>query len=361
MKTTFKAWLLSCPGFEAACRMMTRRHVRAVMYHRFSDEATGDPRKVDRTTLVTQASHILRHHTPWSPDQHLAALRGDLWPGGRCPVVITVDDGYQDFGNVAHPIFREHGLPAMLFVVTGFVGGETWFWWDRLEFILDAAEASEHTIAIANQDLDLDLRTRTGRKRAWHVIADHGRFLADHEKEDLIGQVARALAVEIPATPPPGYEALDWEQIRELHADGALFGAHTCGHPILSRIPLLEAEREIEDSRERLAHELGEPVSWFCYPQGGPADWTREVREVVARSFSGCYLAYQTLENPADPYTMPRYCVSPDMVGFRWALCGAEYLVLRLKQLLRRNTGVGRSYWGQRPERPHREPLERQS
>jgi peptidoglycan/xylan/chitin deacetylase (PgdA/CDA1 family) len=260
-------------------------------------------------------------------------------------VVVTVDDGYEDFGRIAHPIFEEHGIPSMLFVTTDFVDGKTWFWWDRLEYALRESAPERHRITLGQDQIDLDLSNPAKLKRAWHRIADRGRFLSDQDKEDLVTSVARELGIELPDRAPAGYEPLTWDQVRALRRRGAAFGAHTCRHPILSRITVTEAEVEITESGRRLAEELGEPARWFCYPQGGPADWTPDVRRIVARRFAGCYLAYQTLDDPADPYTMPRYCLTPDMLSFRWTLCGAEYLILRLRRILGLSTGVGASYW----------------
>ncbi len=353
MKKRVKTWLLACPGFEAVCRALTRRHVRAIMYHRFSAHATGDPRFVDAATLDKQAAYIKRHHAAWDPDKHRRALAATSWPGGSCPVVITTDDGYADYAAIAHPVFTRHGLPAMLFVATGFVDGATWFWWDKLEHTFRAAKPQTTTLALGARTLDLDLRDDHGRRQAWHRVADCCRFLPDADKEAVVVSAAAALGVALPAQPPAAYAPITWDQARAMAAEGALFGAHTRRHPILSRIAINDADAEIAGSRARLAEHLASAVTWFAYPQGGPADWTPAVRALVADRFEGCYLAYQTLDDPADPYTMPRYCVSADMTEFRWALCGAEYLILRLRKALGREAGLGASYWADQPEPPN--------
>lgn len=345
MKKKFKRWLLAFPGFEGLCRVLTSRHVRALMYHRFSEHATGDPRRIDPHTLSLQVRHLARHHTFWDPDRHLQAVVGGPWPGGRCPVVVTVDDGYADFATVAHPVFREHGIPIMLFVATDFVDGTTWFWWDKLEYVLARAASCVTSVLVEDESLAVDLMSPASRTAAWHAIADRGRFVPDQEKEALVARVAEGLGVALPAGPPAEYAAVTWEQISIMAAAGTLFGAHTRRHPILSRVPLDEAEQEIRGSREHLVERLGQPVMWFSYPQGGPADWTPAVRELVAKRFRGCYLAYPTLDDPVDPYALPRYGVTGDMAEFRWTLCGAEYLILRLRRCLGLPTGVGRAYW----------------
>jgi len=37
--------------------------------------------------------------------------------------------------------------------------------------------------------------------------------------------------------------------------------------------------------------------------------------------------------------------VSTDFEQFRWTVCGADYLMLRLKAMLGKPTGVGGGYW----------------
>lgn len=57
-----------------------------------------------------------------------------------------------------------------------------------------------------------------------------------------------------------------------MAAEGVAFGAHTERHPILTRVPLERARREVAGSRSRLEDELGVPVAAFAYPNGGRDD-----------------------------------------------------------------------------------------
>ncbi len=344
MKRRLQRVLLACPGFAALCRLLTRNHVRVLMYHRFTPDASHE-RAVGAAMLGEQAALIARHHDRWTPDDHLDLLEGKR-RGGRCPVVVTCDDGYADFHAIAFPVFREHRIPAMLFVATGFVDGRTWFWWDRLAHLLDAAPGWRGEFAVGGRVLTLDLTGEASRARAWNEFADRCRFLPDAQKEEALRQLAATLGVDPAERPAPGYEPATWDQVREMAAGGILFGAHTVTHPILSRVPPAEAEREIGESRRRLEAMIGAPVRWFAYPQGGPADWNAEVREqVAAAGLRGCYVAYQNLLPREDPYALPRYCVQSDPLHFRWLLCGAEWLMLRLRQRIGLSTAPGADYW----------------
>jgi peptidoglycan/xylan/chitin deacetylase (PgdA/CDA1 family) len=257
-----------------------------------------------------------------------------------------VDDGYQDFWEVAFPVLRETGVPAMVFVTTGFVDGRLMLWWDRLEQLLDYGSGQVLTFELDGAFLSLDLTTKVSRKRVWHLIADRCRFLPHAEKEALIEKLATVLDYPGSDQQNGRYRGLSWSEIKLMSQSNIQFGAHTVSHPILSRLQVPLAQAEIVQSKERLSEVLQGNVDWFCYPQGGPADYTSGIKELVrAAGFKGSYVAHQNVEHENDLFTLPRYSASSDMVDFRWALCGAEYLVLKCRALLGRPSRPGQAYW----------------
>lgn len=48
------------------------------------------------------------------------------------PIVITLDDSYKDAYTAAYPILKSHGMRAVSFVITGFVGGPSYLTWDMI-------------------------------------------------------------------------------------------------------------------------------------------------------------------------------------------------------------------------------------
>lgn len=337
---------MSLPLFEACCRWLTRREVRALMYHRFSARATGDSRFVDAANLARQLDIIARHHTPVHPDAHRDLHVEGAPIAGPCPVVVTIDDGYRDTLEVAHPLLRERGIPAMLFMTTGLADHDLWFWWDQIEYLVHEAPAGTYELDLLGRALTLDLTAAAGRRQAWNDVADRCRFAPNEEKLDSIHELAARLGVDLPAAPPPHYAGVTWDELRAMVREGLLVGAHTVNHPILSRVPQAEAEHEISESRRRLEAELDQPVPWFCYPQGGPVDYTDSLCHYLRQQgFAGSYLAYQITSHPGDPYRLPRYCVGPDLVEFRWIMCGAESLVRRVKTVFGLQPDVSQKYW----------------
>jgi len=61
---------------------------------------------------------------------------------------------------------------------------------------------------------------------------------------------------------------LSWEEIRRMQRAGVTFGAHTCTHRDLTRLPDHEVQAEILDSKHLIEDGLGAAVAAFAYPYG---------------------------------------------------------------------------------------------
>ncbi len=96
--------------------------IPVLCYHRFGQFAASDPYFVTEEEFQRQLAIIQQEgFTPVTASQLLAGL-----DGGRAlpakPVLITVDDGYRDFWEIARPLLRAYGYPATLFVYPRFIG-----------------------------------------------------------------------------------------------------------------------------------------------------------------------------------------------------------------------------------------------
>lgn len=97
---------------------------------------------------------------------------------------------------------------------------------------------------------------------------------------------------------------MSWEQIQELAQQGFEFGAHSVTHPILTKISISEAEREIVSAKRQLEGKLGKPIDFFCYPYGR---WNRPVREIVRLHYrAACSAATGAALRDADLFALPR-------------------------------------------------------
>lgn len=194
---------------------------------------------------------------------------------GKIPnnsALITFDDGYQDIYANAFPILKKYRVPAVVFLITDFVGTNRIFWWDELIELIFQTRALSFDGA--------SLETREDRQLfLQQVLLKFGQIRHD-EKERYFRLLKEGLGpVETI------HDNLDWEQVREMRRHGIHIGSHTLTHPVLTQIPLEHAEREITASKLRIEQELGEPVHAFSYPHG---DYNRSVRRIVQRAGYRC-------------------------------------------------------------------------
>lgn len=318
--------LLGPLGGYALTRAAYKHSPRIFMYHRFSPNPAY--RKLHAAAFEAQVAELRRSCRVMTLGELAAYLeRGAAVPAHTA--VITVDDGYRDFLEVAAPILQRHGVPATLFVTTKFVDGNFWLWPDRLE----------HGLATtAERELHLDgrgrwpLGTESERRAAWQALVDIATSVADADRRALIDEVLERLAVELPAQPPAEYAGLSWAELRELRSMGIEIGAHTLSHPVLSRIPAAELDTEIGGSKQRIEEQLNGPVVSFCYPNGMPQDISASVKAAVVRAgFKAAVAAYFDTKVLDDRLEIRRYGGGDDAFQFRRNLYGVEYLSAVLK------------------------------
>jgi peptidoglycan/xylan/chitin deacetylase (PgdA/CDA1 family) len=133
---------------------------------------------------------------------------------------------------------------------------------------------------------------------------------------------------------------LTWDEVREMHASGIEVGSHTLTHPMLSRVPLDVARREISASKRVIEEALSAPVRFFCYPRGDfTPDVTRLVRE--AGYLAACTTIPGVNDSAADLFALRRTYVSRRDGGreFEKKLAGAYDLLQHLARLVRRLRG----------------------
>lgn len=209
-------------------------------------------------------------------------------------VAITFDDGYRDTGEVAWPLLRARGLPATLFLATGFIDRPRLAWWDELAWVGHRAGWDESRI------------TRFCTRYA---------AMPANRADGLIDEVARATGGERPTAADADGVWLDWEAVERVHREGLAIGGHTVDHPVLSRVEPERLEAEIEGCRETLARRLDLTMRMFSYPLGGPGDHDPRAHDPLRRA--GVELAFAcaggvALPGHDDPMAMPRACAPLD-------------------------------------------------
>jgi peptidoglycan/xylan/chitin deacetylase (PgdA/CDA1 family) len=193
-------------------------------------------------------------------------------------VVLTFDDGYRDNLLVAKPLLEQHGLPATVFVTTGYVGSGRDFWWDDLEAVCAQAGLQSRPL--------------------WEEL----RPLSQEERFDRLD----AMWDSTGATRPDPSLTLESSELEALAAGDLVgVGAHTVTHPHLASLPLPQQQEEIEASGRYLAEVVGHPIAEFCYPHG---DFSQETISLVrdAGFEAACTVRYAPVTRRSRPFELPR-------------------------------------------------------
>lgn len=253
-------------------------------------------------------------------------------PLDRYAVVFTVDDGYADFADIGSPVFAAYDCPVTVFLITDFVSGKLWNWFDKVDWIFRESNRDRLTFEIGGENLDVHWKSVGEREQVSEMFIERLKQVSDVVKEERIVALAGALEVDLPEKAPARDRAMTWDQVRQCARNGVTFGPHTVTHPILSRVDSRRADAEISESWRAVTAATDASVPVFCYPNGTAADFSaREERSVAS---AGMKAALSTIPGSLvstasgmkvnNPFSIPRFSYVEEKSGFVRIVSGLE-------------------------------------
>lgn len=254
-----------------------RNYLYVLVYHRV--DATEHRPWLDPTLInasprqfAEQMHLVAQSYHPVSIEEVLEAADGGK-PLPRHAVLVTVDDGYLDFAEVIHPILKSEGIRPVLFVPTGFVG-EGHFWWDRLYQAIWFSRENRLSTPLGVVDLCSEAEKE-------HARAQLRMSLRELPFDEMLAAIDAITDAARPELPADGRSTLDWDELRRLARDGVTVAAHTCHHPLLSRLTLEKSRAEVRQSQQAIATQIGQALPVFALPDGKPETFTPEVLDIL--------------------------------------------------------------------------------
>jgi len=236
--------------------------------------------------------------------------------------VITFDDGYKDNYIYAYPILKKYNIPATMFLATGFIDKNRVYWWDRVGYIFYHSQKKEIDLGDLGK---FSLTSPNEKSNSLKRLLSKLKSLPDQTKEVIIDNLKKISKVEIPFSLGKDL-MLSWEEIQDMTLNHIEFGAHTVNHPILTNIPLEQAEKEIIKSKQILEAKLQKNIKAFSYPNGKEKDFNDDMIAILAKS--GFEYAVTTIQgfigkrNARNVYRLKRVHMDRGMFKFKLRISG---------------------------------------
>jgi peptidoglycan/xylan/chitin deacetylase (PgdA/CDA1 family) len=304
-----------------------------VTHHRIGDPTTSpyyEPvYSASPEAFRAQLCYLRAHFRMVGPE-----TLGDALSSAEPSVLVAFDDGYRDNFDVAFPILRELGVPAIFFIPTAFLQTPRLPWWDHVAYVI---KHSPQTRILLDwpMPLVLELGPPPRTDAIWNIIrlyldgtiTDEPRFRAHLAERAQVAVDELSLGRGL---------FMSWEQIQTLADSGMAIGSHSHTHRKLAALSEDEQMYELTESRRILEQTLGRAVDTIAYPFGWVGAFGR-VTERLAET-AGYQLAFSAKPGVNrranwDPFALRRLSVgSSDTAAiFRArialnAACGRSFL-----------------------------------
>jgi len=246
----------------------------------------------DPVVLERQFAFICERYRPICLDEYLQRVN-DRTLGER-DVLVTFDDGTEDFYLHAVPAIRKHRCPVTVFVCGCILEGERSLWFMDYARLVRADRGVFHHVA-----------ERFGREKIPGPRQMAFLKSLPHDERKRWIQEGKAVVGGMEPDDDPSMRLMtvrQWEEI--LGFPEITLGAHTWDHVILANEPDGELEHQVLDTVEGLRSRLSAPVKAMAYPNGC-RDLDFDERAMGAAEKAGLAAAFSLEDH--DPFSASRW------------------------------------------------------
>jgi peptidoglycan/xylan/chitin deacetylase (PgdA/CDA1 family) len=186
------------------------------------------------------------------------------------PALLTFDDGYRDNLTLALPILKKHGVKAVFFVPTGFMGEGKLFSWERIGALITRCRRPAIQIRYPEPS-QFSLGDEPARRCATRWLIHVSRTRAGVDEERFLTELAVACEVPWDSTIERGLAdelILDWNGVRALVEAGMEVQSHGHSHALFPFISPAQVLYEASQSRQVLEARTGQSQVAIAYPAG---------------------------------------------------------------------------------------------
>lgn len=240
------------------------------------------PHGLPVSTVKKSLKFLADRYTFVLPEQLLnTKIRGKM-------ALLTVDDGHREVYSALYPIVQSLNISMVLCLTTDFFLRNRWLWVDKINWILEQPNASQH---IQSFELEEGV-TFSGRRTE---LTKYCKSLSPNVRDKLIESIANHCELAIPSAPVIEYYPVSPTEVEEMLKSGLVeLASHTVTHPILKGLSDAHLDFELQHSKQELEDFTGRRINSFCYPNGLPGDYDTKTIKAVHRA--GYSMAFSSSE-----------------------------------------------------------------
>lgn len=307
------------PGRFQMAHLLGRFYsLRCVVFHHIAAEPTpftsGIRVTVSPRTLESALQFLTKHYTPVSLDDVLTNYGGCGLP--LRPVLLTFDDAYASVAEIAAPLCRKYGVPAVFFVNAAFVNNRR-----MAPDNLVCYAANSAGMRVVNSAVQA-VPGRDGAvcRTLKEVFGSFFPTLSLQERELFLNALCRLAGINDSQLAKEANLYLSAAQLRGLENYDFEVGNHTYSHTHCRSLSHREIVAEIETNKAELEALSGRRVRAFSQPYGSSKDLTGAVSECLRQSGHEAVFFSESVANQknADPFCLDRVstCAESDKALF---------------------------------------------
>ena len=312
---------------------ITSRTVLLPFYHTVSDKRLphiANLYSLRNTRLFTQdLEFFCRHYQPVSAEELYQIVSGQR--SSAKPVFhLTFDDGLKEIYTLVAPILEQKGIPATVFLNSGFVDNTGFFFRYKVSLILERLKTTQDRATLES------IATCFRNPNLPEAQLQRQLLALGYHDQPLIEQIGNILDLDFEDYLKQEQPYLTSAQIKDLQHRGFTFGSHSIDHPLFKTLPLEEQKKQVQQSFAYLEEKLGIRERYFSFPFSDDGVSLKFIQWL--HSEAACKLSFgiSGLKDDVSPFHLHRMPVEGSTKPIA-QLVKSEYLYYLLKAPLHKN------------------------
>lgn len=320
-KRLMLAKALCATGINYGVSKLRRNQLIVLNYHRIAgaDHSTEFDNDVYEHTVEVfrrQVQWLSNHFEMLDESRFIEVATSGGFELKHNAALITFDDGYADNYELAYPVLKSLGVPAIFYVPCNLIESREVGWWDKISWVVGKTTQQSGEI----RGIALDFRSPAARSHTAKQLHSYLKLNPYTDTHNLVEELSEMLGVPLPGKDIQAEQLMSWDQLRDAAANGIAIGSHSMSHRLLSQISVEEQVWELTESRRVIESRIGRKVRTVAYPVGQRTSFNEDTKRIAREAgyelgfsfYPGCYWG-----KVDDLFDVRRVALSPEDALFK--------------------------------------------